>query len=70
MPSYSDTYARRSEPNAWMWYSVYTPGAYLEFKLPADDHLMTKTHKRQYRELKELAETHGTAIHASPYRRG
>lgn len=60
----------RSEPNSWMWYGVQTPSVFREYKLPVDDALMTRTHKRQYAELKGLAEQHGASITATSYRRG
>jgi hypothetical protein len=63
-------HTHRTAPNSWLWYSVDTPSVFREYKLPTDDTIMTRTHKRQYRELQELAEIHGCRINALPYRRG
>lgn len=60
----------RAEPNSWMWYAVQTPTVFREYKLPVDDALMSRTHRRQYAELRRLAEAHGASITASAYRRG
>lgn len=69
MPMYHDN-PRRAEPASWQWYSVSTPSVFCEFKLPVDDAIMTRTHRRQYAKLQRLAEQHGTRIQASSYRLG
>ena len=70
MSSYASDYGRRSEPAAFRWYSICTPGVFLEYRLPVSDARMTRKHRRQYRELLDLSERHGCVIVALDYRRG
>jgi hypothetical protein len=60
----------RSEPASYCWYSVSTPSVFREYKLPVCDSRATRSEKRKFAELHDLAEQHGTRVHASPYRRG
>lgn len=69
MATFSAT-PNKSAPDNWQWYCVQTPSVFREYKLPVDDARMTATHRRQYAELRRLAEQHGASITAASYRRG
>ena len=70
MASYAADYDRRATPATHMWYSVETPRVFREYRLAVEDAAMTRTQRRQYRDLLDLAERYGARIVASPYRRG
>jgi hypothetical protein len=60
----------RCFPESWQWYCVSTPAVFREYKLPVNDKIMTKEHRKQYKELLHLSEVHGAPITCSNFRRG
>ena len=54
----------------YRWYAVITPSVFSECRLPENDEDMTASDWRAYRKLESLAESHGTYVQSSTYRRG
>jgi hypothetical protein len=60
----------RAAPNSHSWFLVETPSVFHEVKLPACSADWTRADKRKHRLLEDLAETHGTHVRVSSFRRG
>lgn len=60
----------QSSPESHIWFSVETPNAFRETKLPANSLTWSKLQWQQFHKLTAMAERHGTSIRRSSYRRG